>query len=74
VLACIAFREPISQAEIDHLLDADKRGLVVNLRDFKLLEGFAGPDGRLRFATTEVFVQALWARNLPGIDGNLDLG
>ena len=29
VLACIAFRQPISQAEIDLLFDADKRGLVV---------------------------------------------
>jgi chromosome segregation and condensation protein ScpB len=28
VLACIAFRQPISQAEIDRLFDADKRGLV----------------------------------------------
>ena len=26
VLACIAFRQPISQAEIDRLFDADKRG------------------------------------------------
>jgi chromosome segregation and condensation protein ScpB len=33
VLACIAFRQPISQAEIDRLFDADKRGLVVKLRN-----------------------------------------
>jgi chromosome segregation and condensation protein ScpB len=51
VLACIAFRQPISQAEIDRLFDADKRGLVVKLRDLKLVEEFAGTDGRLRFAT-----------------------
>jgi len=57
VLACIAFKQPISQAEIDHLFDADKRGLVVKLRDLKLVEEFAGADGRLRFATTEVFLQ-----------------
>jgi chromosome segregation and condensation protein ScpB len=57
VLACIAFRQPISQAEIDRLFDADKRGLVVKLRDLKLLEEFAGADGRLRFATTEAFLQ-----------------
>jgi chromosome segregation and condensation protein ScpB len=56
VLACIAFRQPISQAEIDRLFDADKRGLVVKLRDLKLVEEFAGADGRLRFATTEVFL------------------
>jgi Segregation and condensation complex subunit ScpB len=54
VLACIAFKQPISQAEIDLLFDADKRGLVVKLRDLKLVEEFAGADGRLRFATTEV--------------------
>ena len=33
VLACIAFKQPISQGEIDHLFDADKRGLVMTLRD-----------------------------------------
>jgi len=57
VLACIAFRQPISQAEIDQLFDADKRGLVVKLRDLKLVEEFAGADGRLRFVTTEAFLQ-----------------
>jgi chromosome segregation and condensation protein ScpB len=57
VLACIAFRQPISQAEIDLLFDADKRGLVVKLRDLKLVEEFAGADGRLRFATTQAFLQ-----------------
>ena len=57
VLACIAFRQPISQAEIDRLFDADKRGLVVKLRDLKLVEEYARADGRLRFATTEEFLQ-----------------
>jgi segregation and condensation protein B len=57
VLACIAFKQPISQAEIDHLFDADKRGLVVTLRDLKLVEEFASSDGRLRFATTQTFLQ-----------------
>jgi segregation and condensation protein B len=57
VLACIAFEQPISQAEIDHLFDADKRGLVLKLRDLKLVEEFAGADGPLRFATTAEFLQ-----------------
>jgi chromosome segregation and condensation protein ScpB len=39
VLACIAFRQPISQAEIDRLFNSDKRGLVVKLCDFGLVEG-----------------------------------
>ncbi|MGB8463883.1 MAG: SMC-Scp complex subunit ScpB, partial [Terrimicrobiaceae bacterium] len=59
VLACIAFRQPISQAEIDQLFDADKRGLVVKLRDLKLVEEFAG-----------IFM-ALWPRKLGGIDRGL---
>jgi segregation and condensation protein B len=57
VLACIAFKQPISQSEIDRLFDLDKRGHVVKLRDLKLVEEFAGPDGRLRFATTQAFLQ-----------------
>jgi len=57
VLACIAFKQPISQAEIHLLFDTDKRGLVVKLRDLKLVEEFAGTDGRLRFATTQAFLQ-----------------
>jgi len=64
VLACIAFRQPISQAEIDRLFDADKRGLVVKLRDLKLVEEFAGSDGRLRFATTEEFLQRFGLANV----------
>ena len=64
VPACIAFRQPISQAEIDQLFDADKRGLVVKLRDLKLVEEFAGADGRLRFATTEAF---LWRFGLASL-------
>jgi chromosome segregation and condensation protein ScpB len=43
VLACIAFRQLISQAEIDRLFDADKRGLVVKLRDLKLVEELPVP-------------------------------
>ena len=39
------------------LFDAEKRGLVVKLRDLKLVEEFAGVDGRLRFATTADFLQ-----------------
>jgi chromosome segregation and condensation protein ScpB len=45
VLACIAFRQPICQAEIGRLFGADNRGLVVKLRDIKLVEEFAGADG-----------------------------
>jgi chromosome segregation and condensation protein ScpB len=56
VLACIAFKQPISQAEIDRLFEVEKRGLVVKLRHLKLVEEFAGPDGRLRFATTQAFL------------------
>ncbi len=57
VLSCIAFKQPISQAEIDQIFgDADKRHFVAVLRQMELVEEFAGPDGRLRFATTGNFL------------------
>jgi chromosome segregation and condensation protein ScpB len=59
ILACIAFKQPVSQAEIDRIFAADKRGLVVKLRDLGLVADFAGDDGRLRFATTEAFLRRL---------------
>jgi segregation and condensation protein B len=73
VLACIAFRQPISQAEIDLLFDADKRGLVVKLRDLKLVEEFAGADGRLHFATTEAFLQRFGLEHSPNSPPPLEL-
>jgi chromosome segregation and condensation protein ScpB len=57
VLSCIAFKQPISQREIDQIFgDTDKRHLVSVLRQMELVEEFAGPDGRLRFATTSRFL------------------
>ena len=57
VLSCIAFKQPISQGEIDQIFgDTDKRYLVSVLRHLELVEEFAGPDGRLRFATTPSFL------------------
>ncbi len=64
VLACIAFKQPISQAEIDRVFAADKRGLVVKLRDSGVVADFAGDDGRLRFATTAAFLQRFGLANL----------
>ena len=57
VLACIAYKQPITQAEIDRVFSADKRGTVARLRELQLVEEFAGRDGRLRFATTERFLE-----------------
>ena len=57
MLACIAFKQQISQAEIDKLFNADKRHVVNVLRESGMVEEFAGPDGRLRFVTTEGFLQ-----------------
>ena len=56
VLSCIAFKQPVSQGEIDQIFgDTDKRSLVATLRKMELVEEFAGPDGRMRFATTGKF-------------------
>ena len=57
VVACIAFKQPISQAEINQLFDTDKRHLVNVLREADMVEEFAGRDGRLQFATTEKFLR-----------------
>ena len=58
VLACIAFKQPISQGEIDQIFgNADKRHLVSVVRQMEMVEEFAGADGRLRFATTGRFLE-----------------
>ena len=57
VLSSIAFKQPISQGEIDQIFgDTDKLHLVSVLRQLELVEEFAGPDGRLRFAVTARFL------------------
>lgn len=70
VLACIAFKQPISQGEIDQIFgDRDKRHLVSVLRQIELVEEFAGPDGRLRFSTTGKFLQHLKLDSLAELAG-----
>ena len=57
VLACIAFKQPISQGEIDQVFgDVDKRHVVSVLPGLGLVEEVAAPDGRLRFVTTGTFL------------------
>ena len=58
VLACIVFKQSISQGEIDQIFgNADKRHLVSVVRQMEMVEEFAGADGRLRFATTGRFLE-----------------
>lgn len=65
VLSCIAFKQPVTQAEIDRNFgDADKRYVVAVLRKMELVEEFAGPDGRLRFATTGKFLDRFGLESL----------
>ena len=69
VLACIAFKQPISQGEIDQIFgDTDKRHLVSVLRQLELVEEFAGPDGRLRFATTGKFLDQFGLASLEQLE------
>lgn len=56
VLSCIAFKQPISQAEIDRYFQADKRGIVQRLRELELITEFAGVAGRLHYSTTDKFL------------------
>lgn len=65
VLSCIAFKQPISQGEIDQIFgDTDKRHLVSVLRQLDLVEEFSGADGRLRFATTGRFLDRFGLESL----------
>ena len=65
VVACIAFKQPISQAEIDLLFgDVDKRHVVNVLRDAGLIEEFEGAGGRLQFVTTGKFLQRFGLKSL----------
>ena len=65
VVACIAFKQPISQAEIDLLFgDVDKRHVVNVLRESGLVEEFVGEGGRLQFVTTGKFLQRFGLQSL----------
>ena len=65
VVSCIAFKQPISQAEIDLLFgDVDKRHVVNVLRESGLVEEFAGEGGRLQFVTTGKFLQRFGLESL----------
>ena len=58
VLACIAFKQPISQGDIAQIFgNVDKRHLVSVLRQMEMVEEFAGADGRLGFVTTGKFFE-----------------
>ena len=65
VVSCIAFKQPISQAEIDLLFgDVDKRHVVNVLRESGLVEEFVGDGGRLQFVTTGKFLQRFGLQSL----------
>ncbi|MDB6079239.1 MAG: SMC-Scp complex subunit ScpB, partial [Akkermansiaceae bacterium] len=64
VLGCIALKQPIAQIEIDHIFNADKRGVVGRLREAGLVEEFASEGGRLMFATTERFLRRFDLKDL----------
>ena len=75
VLSCIAFKQPISQGEIDQIFgDTDKRHLVSVLRQLELVEEFAGPDGRLRFATTGAFLDRFGLNSLSELAATFEAG
>lgn len=72
VLACIAFKQPITQAEIDRIFgDTDKRAIVARLREMGLVEDFAGPGGRLQFATTAHFLERFSLESLADLNAHL---
>jgi chromosome segregation and condensation protein ScpB len=73
VLACIAFKQPISQGEIDQIFgNVDKRHLVSVLRQMEMVEEFAGADGRLRFATTARFLERFELQSLEQLRAHME--
>ena len=73
VLACIAFKQPISQGEIDQIFgEVDKRHLVAVLRQMKMGEEFAGEGGRLFFATTATFLERFGLKSVEEMSSFLD--
>lgn len=69
-LACIAFKQSISQDEIDHSLRCRQARAVVKLRDLMLVEEFGGDDGRLRSPQPKRSCSASGCK-LAGIDRSL---
>ena len=57
VLACIAFKQPITQIEIDRIFDREMRYYVNKLRGMDLVNERIGPDSRLHFVTTAEFLR-----------------
>jgi len=55
LLACIALGRQSAKRKSTAFSTPTSAG--VKLQDLKLVEEFAGADGRLRFATTEAFLQ-----------------
>ena len=75
VLACIAFKQPISQGEIERIFgETDKRAMVARLREMGLVEDFSGPGGRLQFATTKGFLERFSLASLADLNVQLKCG
>jgi hypothetical protein len=74
VLASIAFTQPINQAEIDRLFDADKRGLVVKPRDLKLVEEIRRRRRPVALCDNGRILAAFRPGKYGGIDGGFAVG
>jgi len=69
VLACIAFKQPISQGEIEQIFgETDKRAMVARLREMGVVEEFSGSGGRLQFATTTLFLERFSLESLADLE------
>ena len=73
VVACIAFKQPLCQAEIDRYFGADKRHVVAVLRETGMVEDFVGAGGRLQFVTTAQFLQRFGLESLEELRNNSGL-
>lgn len=73
VLSLIAFRQPVSQGEIDGIFGGTgRRAMVARLREMGLVEEVSGEGGRILFGTTQGFLKRFSLQSLHDLKAEND--
>jgi Predicted transcriptional regulator containing the HTH domain len=64
ILACVAFKQPIMAVEVERVFGGDKRAVLAKLKSLGFIDTIGGDDGRLRYVTTDLFLQKFHLRSL----------
>lgn len=57
-LACIAYRQPISQSKINKTFDVDRRSVIARLIEQEWIDRIPGTDGESLFVVSQKFLRA----------------